>query len=97
MPNMSTNFVKAYERFVLVAKVLFDGLDRVGVTILALSIIGGLLAPKTSAMTTDSAFTGAFIGFALMMVGGYAKDRADATLKTIREVLRAEDETGEQP
>lgn len=97
MPNTPIKFIKAYERFLLVTKVFFDGLDRVGVTLLALSIIGGLLAPKISAMSTTSAFTGASIGLIFIMLGGYAKDRADATLNEVRRVLLAEEQSGEKP
>lgn len=94
MPTITTRLLKFFERLLLLAKVFFDGLDRVGATIVAVSFIGGLLAPETSAMTTSAAWMGGFIGLMAILIGGYIKDRLDATLRDIRDVLRAEQNGG---
>ncbi|BBI61783.1 hypothetical protein HSBAA_30890 [Vreelandella sulfidaeris] len=74
---------------------LLDGLDRVGATIVAVSVIGGLLAPVTNAMTSTAAWTGVSIGLFAILVGGYLKDRVDAILKNVREVLSGKAEETE--
>lgn len=79
--------LKRAERFLVLSKVFFDGLDRVGVTVLSLSVIGGLLAPAVSAMTATAAITGGVVGFLSIIIGGYLKERTDATLKDVRGIL----------
>lgn len=87
MINESIEVLQKKERRLILKKALFDGLDRFGATVLALSFIGGLLAPITSAMHPIAACVGAFVGIGTILLFGYLKETNDATLTDVRKVI----------
>lgn len=88
MTRPTVKALRKTERWLVFARAFFDGLDRFGATVLALSFIGGLLAPLTNAMTPIAAWIGIFLGLGSILIFGYLKEISDVTLKNVRELIR---------
>ena len=71
----------------MLRKAVHDGLDRVGVTVLALSFIGGIIAPLNNRMEWEYATAGVLIGILSIVVGGYQKQVIEQELELVQELL----------
>lgn len=87
MSDRSKEIHRQSERMWLLVRAFLDGLDRIGATIFAVSFVGGLLAPKTSAMTTSSAVLGLLFGTITILIGGYFKVRVDTIITDVKKLL----------